>query len=612
MPSIDEKLVNGLVNSDGKYFHWSEIEDLIHPHYHNKVTNMVTSRAGLFRQLTPSPDYWAEDEYDIYYQPVFKSKSGVTLFFKYIGRPNVHQVDYCRNVDSEETPIYAGFNLYTEWDIEFWICEAEGDWDSGQKIADIAKRNFVSASWWDYLTSGAGTIVGNMAEAFHGIFITLSYGKAYTNFKGNIPYVSSTDENLFISVNNNVTRKIDVYLLARGGRFASGGDGGHPYWIEVNRDLTWDSLPTFSIPYDTLGNYLKDEDFSDKPPGFENDTTEPGGGNPGPSYNDYPGDDIGFPPLPTNNLLTSGLFGFYNPNAAGLSLFADWLWSDGFLEAALRAFKSQPLDAVVYLGMLPFNLETIPSTIQAAGLNSNIPAGRITQQYYILDFGTVDIPEKWRSIMDYKYTKISIYLPYVGIRNIDHEIAMSSKLSLKYYVDALTGDGVAMLMASKSGYSNSVYYTWDFNMLVKVPLTGVDRSAMISSAFKGAGAMIAGGIAMAFPPASAAVGAGIAMGVGSSLVSSAANMNKQDIKQSGSFTSQNGALSEFKAYVIIEQPVQSLPKDFGKYVGFTANFTAVLNTLSGYTVVDSIHLSLRASDEELDEICRLLREGVVI
>lgn len=602
--------IKGRVNN----LYWSKLATIIHNVYQSPICK-ASYELGTIMAFTPPEGTDLPNANSEKFCPLFTTSSGKTIFLRFHGVPSSHQVDYCNNLNSGDAATYSSYNVYC-FDVDVCI----GTYESYSIIQTVSSSgaSYDVYSYYANLSSGGYSIAGDLTGHFEHTAFTLSYGAAYSTYKCYKPFYNESNYHGVIAVNDENNSKIDFYIINRGGSFVSGGDAGSPYWFNSD-DPTCDLSPNFSISYTILEQYLTDEDTDLPAPGFESDVTTPGGGNNTPSYNNYPGDDVGFPDLPSSSILTSGLYGFYNPNAAGFTLFADWLWSDTFLDAAKRAFTTQPLDAIIYAGMLPFNLTTTPSTIEAAGINSNIPAGKITNQYYTLDFGYVTIPEKWKSVMDYKFTKTSIYIPFVGVRNIDHEVIMNATLRLKYLVDAITGDFVAMVTVTKSGYSESVYYTYNGNMLITLPLTGNDRSAMIQASLStlgsaisniGGGALSGGAIGGA-PGAIAGAGVGAIRTVGQT-ISSANNFTKTDIKQSGNFNSSSGALGQFNAYVIVEQPVQSLPSKYGHTIGFTSNMTAVLSTLTGFTVVDKIHLNIQASDEELNEIYAKLQDGVIL
>ena len=66
-------------------------------------------------------------------------------------------------------------------------------------------------------------------------------------------------------------------------------------------------------------------------------------------------------------------------------------------------------------------------------------------------------------------------------------------------------------------------------------------------------------------------------------------------------------------YLIIERPRQSMPEGMNKYCGFPSNIRYKLYDLEGFTQVEYIHIEdVPATGEELAEIERLLKEGVIL
>ena len=63
----------------------------------------------------------------------------------------------------------------------------------------------------------------------------------------------------------------------------------------------------------------------------------------------------------------------------------------------------------------------------------------------------------------------------------------------------------------------------------------------------------------------------------------------------------------------ITRPRQNVPADYGKIKGYPSNITTQLKNLNGYTVIDEIHLeNMSATDDEIEEIETLLKQGVII
>ena len=86
-----------------------------------------------------------------------------------------------------------------------------------------------------------------------------------------------------------------------------------------------------------------------------------------------------------------------------------------------------------------------------------------------------------------------------------------------------------------------------------------------------------------------------------------------DISRGGSLGGAVGVMGDFTPYLIIHRPIQSLASDFASKKGYPANISASLGSLTGYTVVDKVHLTgIDCTDSERDEIHALLKDGVII
>lgn len=547
-------------------------------------------------------------EYEIFV-PLFISYSGMRVFLRVWDFPTINPVAWINNMGSGSPATSVNLNCYTQYKIDVCI---GSDYENRNVIAHIADGGLVGLGWYIQPTELSLETTGGISQFFYGSdYGTMAQGIPYPLPGSYLPFYPQINHHGMIMVNNASASRLDFYIIARPSSTMAGISTTPVLIANGVKGGSYTSNPLFSIPYTTMDAYFQPEDVAPTAPGFESDVTAPGGGNNTPTYNNYPGEDIGHPSLPSVSILSSGVCGVYNPNAAAVTLLMDWLWSTSFIDAAKRMFTNNPMDCIIKFGAIPFTPTGSASTIQAAGLDSNISSIKVSEQFYTLDFGTVSIPEKWKSVMDYKYTKTSIYIPFVGIRNLDNEILMASSVELKYNVDVITGDAVATLTINKAGYNQSVYYTYECNMFVQFPLNAADRSAMVSSTMKAAAAAAAIPLAVALPGVGMAAASATVAASAGTLVSSAGSFNKTAIQQSGQFSASAGILAGFQAYLIIEQPVQSMPANFAHQVGFTSNITDTLSNLSGFTVVESVHLNIQASETELNEITTLLKSGVI-
>lgn len=87
---------------------------------------------------------------------------------------------------------------------------------------------------------------------------------------------------------------------------------------------------------------------------------------------------------------------------------------------------------------------------------------------------------------------------------------------------------------------------------------------------------------------------------------------KPNIERSGAIGSTGGLLSVQIPYLIMTRPRQARPKDQNKYTGYPSFITETLGDLTGWTIVQAIHLeNIACTAEELAEIDELLKSGVI-
>lgn len=356
-------------------------------------------------------------------------------------------------------------------------------------------------------------------------------------------------------------------------------------------------------------------------PAGGDDTSEPGGGDG--NYDDT-SDPIDFPDLPTGGALESGSLIAHRVVSQTLEVIFTKLWDLTLINTWLKSLED-PMDAIVSLHALPVSPQVVsdPNNIYIGNLDMGISSPLVTSQYVAVDCGSLTLNEFWGSALDYSpYTRVEIYLPFIGVRTLKTEDVMKTTIAIKYYVDVLTGDCIAFI---KCGIS--VLYTFNGNCKMSIPLSARSTDAL-QKVLVAAGLAVAGGsVAVGGGAAAAAAtkapqiaAAGLTaeaanMQAGSLMLSSAANIasTKINVSRSGDVTGSPGIMGEYVPYLIIHRPVQSLAKDYNKFKGYTANLTKKLGDLSGYTEVEYINLQgiPNATADEMAEIKSLLTSGVI-
>lgn len=343
------------------------------------------------------------------------------------------------------------------------------------------------------------------------------------------------------------------------------------------------------------------------------DSSEDGGWG---DFNDET-ETIGLPGVPSISALDTGFVRMYNPTAQELQQFASFIWSTDFFTNVIKNF-SDPMQAIVSLAISPVaptvaTQETnivvgnLPAFIEEESTLVPIMAAPLTSQYVTINCGSITLNEYWGSALDYSpYSKCEIYLPYIGVQNLSIDDVMGSTLTLQYNVDLLTGICTAVLKCVKSQHMDfdAALYHWSGSMISNLPISGSNFAQVIT-------ALTSSIVSAGIPIVTGAGGAAIASGV----VGGVMNMMnaKAQVQKSGSISMQSGALDNQIPYLIITRPIQSKAANYPAYKGWTTNITAEIGSLSGYTEVEYVHVEVAgATDEERNEIERLLKEGVII
>ena len=320
-----------------------------------------------------------------------------------------------------------------------------------------------------------------------------------------------------------------------------------------------------------------------------------------PDYGDGNGGDGSTPTpvMPTGS--ASALWKIYNPSQSQLDDFGAWLWSSDFVDQLLKLFND-PMQAIIGLHKIFVTPPTSGSgAIKVGYLTSTASANYVSGQYVDLDCGSVTVYEIFGNVFDYDpFTRISLYLPFIGIVPLNNTDIMRGKINVKYHVDVLTGACLAEVIVTRDGVGGTLY-TFSGNCAVQYPVSSGSYVGIITGLIGIAGG-IAGTIASGGALAPALMGAGASVGA-----------MHTNISHSGDISANAGAMGIKKPYLIIERPQPKLPDNGVKIEGKPENKTVTLSSIKGFARVKKCHYDgINCTANELDRIKALLENGVFI
>lgn len=304
------------------------------------------------------------------------------------------------------------------------------------------------------------------------------------------------------------------------------------------------------------------------------------------------------PTIPTIGGQANKLFTVYNPSQSNLDALGSTLWTQNIITQIVQMFTNNPMDAVISLHIL-YATPTTGSNkeIKLGYVPTGVSCPEVTNQYVNVNCGTVRVPELFGDVRDYANTEVTIYLPMIGFRQLKTEDAMASYISVDYKVDVFTGTVLANVTISRDSV-NQVFYTFEGNCAVNLPLTGADKSRQVASAIGVIGAVATGNPALALGSATAIAG-------GSA---------KSSMTRSGNFSGNAGAMGCKKPYIIVSSNVAYDAVGYNTQYGYPANLTVMLGTCHGYTKVKEVHADsiANATEQEKRDIENILKQGVII
>lgn len=306
------------------------------------------------------------------------------------------------------------------------------------------------------------------------------------------------------------------------------------------------------------------------------------------------------PPVPTGS--ASSLWAVYNPSQGELNSFGAWLWSSNFVEQIKKLF-ADPMQAIIGVHKVFATPHTGGSqTIKCGYLDSGVSASVVTSQYTTVDCGSASLREYFGNVFDYDpFTKVSIFLPFIGIVPLNTADVMRSTVSVKYKVDVITGACLAEVSISRDG-GGGILYIYGGSAIVTYPVSSGSYVGAVQAALStaiGIGSAIATG--------------GASLGASAGMVLGGLSHAKTQVQHSGQFSGSSGAMGGKKPYLIVSRPQTRTPSKIDEYMGIPSNAIHKLSSCTGFVKVNEVHIkSKSAYDNEIQEIESLLKTGVII
>ena len=324
-----------------------------------------------------------------------------------------------------------------------------------------------------------------------------------------------------------------------------------------------------------------------------------GSGEEGGDGEDLEDDEMGISHHAIPAAINTGFCRIYCPTEQQLRDLSNFLWSAQYDLTAVKKLFANPMDSVLGLSAVPLNLSGANAAVYLGGVDTEMSFPMVSYQSYQIPMGAITVEKRWGSYLDYDpYTRFSIFLPFIGFKDLSADDIMGKQIILDYDVDILSGACTARLQAG-----GNVLYQWSGQCSIQLPVTASNWNQVFQGATSAA---LSAGLAVATGSAGPVLaGALAAEGV-------QAIMGKPRIERGGTASGAAGWMGGLTPYLVRVTPEAIIPSDQNKFIGYPAFSSISLGSLTGYNEISSIHLEgIPATGAELDELEAILKGGVI-
>ena len=270
------------------------------------------------------------------------------------------------------------------------------------------------------------------------------------------------------------------------------------------------------------------------------------------------------------------------------------LWAKSFAEA-IAQINVAPIENIISCKIVPTAITGTADIIELGNYPTSI-LGYIVQSNIKITLGKMQVSGYYNSFLDYApFTKLTIYIPYIGFKELDTSQFMGHMIKVEYIIDVITASCKALLFA------DDIYVqSFDGQCGIDIPVTASNRAQVEASYISGALGAIG------------ELATGDILGAASGALNTA--MTPYHYNTQGAYNPSCGSFETKLCYLIIDRPTADYPNSYAHDVGYPCHLSAQLSTLKGYTkCYDSIDLSgIPCTESEREMIHQYLTSGVYI
>lgn len=286
--------------------------------------------------------------------------------------------------------------------------------------------------------------------------------------------------------------------------------------------------------------------------------------------------------------------------------FGGVLWGKGMFEK-FELINNSPIENVVSCKAFPFNIDGTEEEIVCGNVAMGVNGKLVASNWdgFKRDIGEIKVTGYYNSFLDFEpFTKLAIFLPFIGFKMLDCSLFMNKMLKVRYIVDLVTGTCKAVLFADGVPINS-----FDGQIGIDIPVTSSNR-AQVEAGYISSFIDTVGDVAN-LPDAIAGGGGvsavtGLAGGIWDAVAS-----NQFHAQTGGGVSPSCMAYETRDVFLIYDRPMYQEISGFAHTYGRLCRLTRRIGGLKGFTKTSNdIDLSgMPCQDSERDEIRMILSSG---
>lgn len=206
------------------------------------------------------------------------------------------------------------------------------------------------------------------------------------------------------------------------------------------------------------------------------------------------------------------------------------------------------------------------------------------------------------------YTQVELILPLAGSIVLPDN-AMYKSLNVVYVYDIVNGSAICVVKSN-----GTVISTIPCTLSQDVPFSAINVGAKTSAMISNITNVVQNLATLGVSIGTGNLVGGISSGIGTvgSIAQTVMSNNQNYIEKFG----RTGDMCDFglvkKAYIKYTRPITIIPENFGHTNGYLCNVTKKLSECSGFTMCENPDVNCSGTENEKNEIKRLLESGVIL